>query len=265
MEYYDYQPSKNQTQWSCSSTYADKPLKQQSFLGLDKVSFEVLSLRHFESIDDFSCELGSISNRCLILKHPYNTVKLQTQEVNGIFGDPYNPQFESIYRNICQKLDFSNYIKTQAKEFMKRSGLFKKDFIAVHLRYPDKMDTSTKDKTKTLKSVAGFSENDIDNALKRNFGMHHNLFFIATNNQTVAKNSHLGKYIFFDDTNNPKSSFIEQYIATNAATFILSTTNDYKESKRSSWSSHVMEYRMFKLGIEPRFHKSMNEIIRSSI
>lgn len=261
MEYYDYKISSadiSRSQWSCSSIYNDKLLKTQKFLCLEDIKTEPITIKQFETVYDFNCELNHFQSGCMILKHPFNTVKLQSQDVNGIFNDPYNPYFKGVYEQICKKLDFSQSIKQQAKLFMQHVGISKNPYIAIHLRYPDSLKAKS-----NLKDYSGFSENDLDNAIFRKFGKYYapNRVFIATNNQPLAKNSPLGKYVFYNDDNNPKASFIEQLICANAETFILSTTNDFKDSKRSTWSSFVVDYRTFKLNIEARNNVTLKSIL----
>ena len=214
----------------------EQPLVVEKILRMARFPQCVSNQRNFNKVSDI--KKLETSEKIMCLKHVFNNVKIQTHHANGVFKDPFNIEFRGLYENICQNLDFSDFIKDKAKNVLKILG---ENFIAVHMRYPDCMGSAN------LASYGVYTEEDVTNALSRKFAT--KKVFIATNNIRKAKASTLRNFTFYEEPGDIFASFVEQYICCMSETFILSPYNDFTRingKTRSTWSSFVGDYRHFR-------------------
>ena len=230
--------------YGCHGKYTFETLKIEKYLKIKDKNIELLKKRKFTDLDNLT-ELQNKDDNILCLKHLWNHVCFNTCSTNGCSRCDYNPIYSKLYEDICFLIDFSDNIKMPGDVYIQEK--LKKRFIAVHIRYPDKLSNDS-----SLKDYVDYSEQQIFDAIE-NLKKQKDItsVFIATNNVNEINNSPLKNYFVYDiDTENPINSFIEQYICCCSEIFVLSRYNDYKKKDnhhiRSTWSSFVYDYRFFK-------------------
>ena len=221
--------------------YLNKQLKVETILD-HNFEEQLVKQRHFRRIEDYE-ELAGIDDQVLCVKHLFNNTAISECLINGCHDCATNPVFESLFGEICKNFDFSDSIKNHGDQFI--DARLRKDYIAVHLRYPDVMGS------KTLKGHANYDEAAIHEALlelSRQENIQPSNIFIATNKVSYLQNSPLKEFIYYDvDHDDDINSFVEQYICCRAKVFVMSKYNDYanidKPHQRSTWSTFVSDYR----------------------
>lgn len=230
----------------------DKPLRMERILELKPTNKFMLHQRSFRNYNDFD-ELKAKSENTIILTDLYNNTAISNCFWNGCDTCELNPIFLDAYKEICKNLDFSDWIKEFGDNYIKEK-FGDKDFIALHLRYPDYIYGNT-----DIKSINKlYNETDINNLvieICNEKQIDRENVFIATSNKAKVKSSDLKDYhILYNDKNYDEcESFIEQYIATKCKYFIYTGGIHAKPDHthlRSTWSSFVIDYRNFKLGID---------------
>jgi len=227
----------------------NNPLRLEKLIKPNPINKFVLNKRSFKDLKDYD-ELKEKDDDTLIVYNLYNNTAISTCFWNGCDTCPLNPEFIDLYKDICNKFDFSDKIKNFGDEYIK-DKFNDQDFICLHLRYPDYMSTDhdIKDTNKL------YNEMDINHLiiyLSDKYNIDKNNVFIATCNKARILTSDLKQYnILHDDQKyNELESFIEQYIATKSKYFIYSGGIHAKPNHthlRSTWSSFVLDYRNFKL------------------
>jgi hypothetical protein len=210
--------------------------------------------KFFKKIEDFR-ELYNISDEVLCIKRIFNTVLFNDCPINNAFDSKLNFNLYKIYNHICSIFDFSDFIKNIGDKYIE-DNFNGKDFIALHLRYPDNHMFNS------INKYLNYSEDDISNKLVElcdKYDINHNNIFIATNNKYGCKSTNLYKNKFLDlyniqnygiynDDIDIYSTFIEQYICCKSKIFLMSKYNDYTKkdlpNQRSTWSSFVRDYRL---------------------
>lgn len=228
--------------YSINHGYFKKFLKHEKVLRYsENFSEELLNTRRIQNINHLN-ELKSKKEKMLIVKHLFNNVCISQCGFNGCSECIVNPEFIDLYKTICNELDYSEFIKQKAEDYIKQNDLT--DFVGLHLRYPDNMNN------KSLKQHTNLYDEDIIYDLLINMYGENKKIFIATNNKKQLKKSKLNKFFIYQEESN-YISFIEQYICCKAEIFIMSIYNDFtkinQRHQRSTWSSFVQDYRMYKL------------------
>ena len=229
----------------------DTKLKMDSLLDLKAENKVCLNNRSFRNINDYN-ELKAMSNEHLLtVTHLYNCTAISQCCWNGCDTCEMNPEFFKIYREICNKFDYSEKIKAFGDEYV--NAIFDNaEFLCLHLRYSDYGDDrDLKDVTKL------YNESDINNLIIKlceKEGISPNNVFVATSNQKRLLNSDLKVYKLLDKKveYNEFESFIEQYICSRSKIFIYSgglTDRDKGKHQhlRSTWASFVVDYRSYLL------------------
>ena len=158
---------------------------------------------------------------------------------NGCDTCSLNPNLIDSYKSVCSKMEYSDKIKNIGNQFINDN--LERQFISIHLRYPDYYRGNIKDINKL------YDENDIKKLIDELTKEKDMPVFIATNNQKAILNSDLKicKMLEVDKDNDELESFIEQYICSvSKHLYILvefMQTRSY--SSRSTWSSFVIDYR----------------------
>jgi hypothetical protein len=177
----------------------------------------------------------------LVLKHVFNNVCISPCRNNGCSSCDLNQEFYETYRLICKAFDFSDMIKKMGNTYIKNN--LGKDYIAVHMRYPDIINGKTlEEHTKEL-----YSEENIHQELQK-MGKK---IFIATNKPNILNDTLLQEFNQYSGNDKTKKydSWVQQYICSQSSIFYESPFNDYrnveKNHQRSTWSSFVRDYRTF--------------------
>lgn len=243
--YYDRSKTYNfDNIYGCHGKYTLQTLKLEKILDIKDKKIHLLKKRVFKDVCDID-ELKEKNDKILCLKHLWNHVHFNECSTNGCSHCDYNKNFKQMYNDMCYLFDFSGSIKAKGHDYIKKN--LNNNFISVHLRYPDNMNS-----TKSFKDFIDYDEEMIYNAIEKLKEKNSiDSVFIATNNVNAVKNSKLQFYSTYNiDTENPINSFIEQYICCCSKIFVLSRFNDYKKKDekhiRSTWSSFVYDYRIFK-------------------
>lgn len=228
--------------YSVNHGYYMKVLKhEKNLVYADDFNEELVNCRRFHEVEHFN-ELKQKDDKLLVLKHLFNNLCINECGFNGCSECIMNNHFIDVYKNICANLDYSDFIKEKANNYIKQHDL--SDFIAIHIRYPDSMCGKSLMEWTNL-----YDEEVLYNMLKNMYGEDKKIF-IATNNKNNVKSSLLGKFNIFDE-DIPYASFIEQYICCLSDEFIMSIYNDFtkinQRHQRSTWGSFVQDYRMYLL------------------
>jgi hypothetical protein len=218
------------------------------------------------------------NNSIVVMKNLFNCIAFSRCGINGCVMCGYNPALLSLYKEICSKLDFSDYIKRAGDAYLRRAipgapsssskggGVEDCGFVAVHLRYPDfvKPGESLGKATHNI-----YNEAFIYKKLRQRHGPSTRIF-VATNKPGLAKASVLGKdCLFFEPHDKDTGSFaswIEQYICARSKVFYASPFNDFSKINkntwqllrtgnlhtRSTWSAFVRDYRTFFLNMNDK-------------
>jgi predicted 2-oxoglutarate/Fe(II)-dependent dioxygenase YbiX len=243
-EYYDVNKEYNfQNIYGFSRKYTMENLKIEKQLNINNKNLILLNKKSIRTVDDIE-ELKSKDDNILCVKHSFNHVHFNECSVNGCSQCGYNQEFLQLYKEICMLLDYSEKIKVLGDLFIKEK--LHDNYISIHIRYPDHMSNN-----QTLKNFIDYDEEQIYNVLEKlKQEKNLNYVFIATNKQAILKKSSLKNYVMYDINDDAINSFIEQYICCCSNTYIMSKYNDYRKKDdyhlRSTWSSFVLEYRIFK-------------------
>ena len=213
----------------------------------------------------------------LVINFTYLSTRVSQCGINGCRKCKLNSNFETIYKDICSKFDFSQIIKNFGDEYI-NNNFDNNEFISLHLRYTDyfKGLLPKFKNVKDLKKI--FDEEDIYNYLLK-LSKEQNIptenIFIATPVPYRINNSSLKifKLLSKDEKYDELESFIEQYICCKSKIFVYcggETNNDvhtnvWKFHKRSSWSSFVTDYRNYLLKKEPTSNILLPEIFGNEI
>ena len=160
--------------------------------------------------------------------------------INGDFYSKLNSNFKDIYTKICSKWDYSEYIKLKGNDYIKKT-FENLPYKAIHIRMPDIMH----------KTIAEYTNNEYnDNKIVEIFSNlkieNNKPIFVASNNIDYLKK--IGIIANFININDKYNSFIEQYICCMSEKFYylkLENSRFNSINNRSTWTSFVIDYRMF--------------------
>ena len=228
------------------------PLRMEGVLELKNKNKKILNTRLFKNLDDYNELKGYKEEHLLTITHLYNSTSISKCFWNGCDTCKLNPVFFEMYKEICNKFDFSQKIKNYGDEYINNT-FGKEEFICLHLRYPDYGDVNIKSINKL------YNETDINNLLINyceNKSIKKENIFIATCNQGRILKTDLkyGKMLSKKTEYNEMESFIEQYIATKSRLFVYTGGIHAKPDHthlRSTWASFVIDYRNYLLNKEP--------------
>jgi hypothetical protein len=202
----------------------------------------LLNCKLIKTYSDIS-ELQKMNDNVLIIKHLFNNILISNCNINGCYKCGFNKVFFTLYKNICNNLDFSNEIKIKGDTFI--NTYLGDKFISIHLRYPDVM--SNKNLSQFTNNL--YDENILYNKINKKYSEYK--IFISTNKQHICKKTKLNKFIYFNEKNNPFFSWIDQYICCKSDLFFYSPFNQFdnidKLHQRSTFSSFIIDYRLFYL------------------
>ena len=252
------------------------------FENIDKNLYNCKNTHTIIASDQINCEkdfnfLRDLHEDVLVINFTYLFTKISECGVNGCRRCKLNSNFETIYKDVCSKFDFSQKIKNFGDEYI-NNNFNNNEFISVHLRYTDYFKgllpefKNVKDLTKT------FDEEDVNNYLlklskEQNISLEN--IFIATPVPYRINNSSLKifKLLTKDDKYDELESFIEQYICCKSKIFVYcggETDNHvhqepWKFHKRSTWSSFITDHRNYLLKKEPTSNILLPEIFGNEI
>ena len=222
--------------------YFKKPLLHESLL---KSKGDEVLLKNNKIINEkYMEELKDIKDNIIVIKHLFNNLCISECGMNGCFTCKLNHNFEDIYKEICSKFDFSDYIKKIGNNYIE-SEFNKLDYISLHIRLPDMFRGKTIDEhTNNI-----YNKEKIYEIIKNIQNKHNKPLFIASNNKIFIKELGLNINLFNDIDKH--ESFIEQYICCKSDEFYylnLENTRFNDIHNRSTWTSFVIDYRRFLMG-----------------
>lgn len=229
----------NNNRYCINSNYFNKKLHHEHIINSKNNNETMLKCYYIKNKEHLD-ELENINDNLIIIKHLFNNIYINESGINGDFHSYFNYNFKDIYTEICSKWDYSGYIKLLGNEYIK--NFFNNlDFNAIHIRLPDIMykniDEYTNNQYNDNKIV------EICSNLKIN---DNNPIFIASNNINYLKK--IGVNANFINITNKYNSFIEQYICCMSKNFYylnLENTRFNSPNNRSTWTSFVIDYRLF--------------------
>ena len=249
---------------------------------IDKNLYNYKNIHTIIASDQINCEedynfFKNHNDEVLVINFTFMSTKISQCGVNGCRRCKLNTNFETIYKDICSKFDFSQKIKNFGDEYI-NNNFNNNEFISLHLRYTDYFQglssefNNVKDLTKT------FDEEDINNYLLQ-LSKEQNILveniFIATPVHYRINESSLKTYKLLnkDDKYDELESFIEQYICCKSKIFVYCGGETAWETyripwrfhKRSSWSSFVTDYRNYLLKKQPTTNILLPEIFGNDL
>lgn len=238
----------NKKRYNTYKNYFLKKLYHEDLIESKNNSEELLNTCVFKSVNDLE-ELKSKGDNILILKCLFNNLYISESGKNGEFNGKLNSNFENIYKEICSKWDYSDLIKQNGNDYIKKN-FNNSEFNAIHIRLSDKMDNS----------LEYFTNNDYNNNrlidLIKNLKIKSNKpLFIACNNVKFLKD--IGINENFMEIPHKYQSFIEQYICSCSSDFYylnLEHTRYNDVHNRSTWTSFVIDYREYFKNINRNFN-----------
>jgi len=231
--------NKNIDVYTIHSNYLNKKLRHDVLIKRH-YNETLLNKRHLKIKEDFE-ELKNISNKWLVIKHLFNNVYITECGINGCFKDKLNIYIEPIYKNICNKMDFSQTIKENGDTFIKKK--LYENYVAIHIRLPDIIKDSLEE-FKNIKYTNDILKNKIEEIYLNK------PIFIACNNIKFINSLNLNcKYIHINHTIQ-YSSFIDKYLCCKSNIFYylnLENTRFGNIHNRSTYTSFILDYRMYLL------------------
>ena len=229
----------NNKRYVLHPNYFNKYLRHEKLIN-SKNNIEVLlNNRRIKNNNDLN-EIKNINDNVIILKHVFNNICIHNNGINGDYSSQLNTYFLPIYKNICSNWDFSDYIKINGDKFI--NNFFKNlDYISIHIRLPD--------------IIKNKLDNSINNKIIENFlklKKENNLIFIASNNINYLKQ--IGINEIYININDKYNSFIEQYICCMSKKFFYLNFDPYNINNRSTWTSFVIDYRLFFRKLETNYN-----------
>ncbi len=229
----------NNKRYCLHSKYINKKLRHEQIIDSntnDEILLKHRSIKNKKHLD----ELENIDNNLIIIKHLFNNVHISESGINGDFHSNLNSNFENIYSEICSNWDYSNYIKLQGDDYIKKT-FDNLSYTAIHIRLPDIMNKTIDEYTNNE-----YSNNKIVEIISNLKTKKDKPIFIASNNINYLKK--IGVEAYFINTTNKYNSFIEQYICGMSENFYylnLEDTRYNSSNNRSTWTSFVIDYRIF--------------------
>lgn len=229
----------NNKRYCIHSNYINKKLKHEQIINSNTNDEILLKYMYFKNKKDLD-ELENINDNLIIIKHLFNNVNISKSGINGDFNSNLNSNFENIYSEICSNWDYSNYIKLQGDDYIKKT-FDNLPYTAIHIRLPDIMNKTIDQYTNNE-----YSDDKIVEIISNLKTEKDKSIFIASNNINYLKK--IGVVANFINITNKYNSFIEQYICGMSENFYylnLENTRYNSSNNRSTWTSFVIDYRMF--------------------
>jgi predicted 2-oxoglutarate/Fe(II)-dependent dioxygenase YbiX len=229
----------NNTRYCIHNNFLKKKLRHEHIIdSLDnnEILLKCTSIKNITNLN----EIQNIDDNLVIIKHLFNYVYINQSGTNGDFYSSMNTNFESIYSDICSNWDYSNYIKLLGNDYIKKT-FNDLPYNAIHIRLPDIMSKSINEFTNN-----DYSDSKIVEIITKLKTEKNNQIFIASNNLNYLKK--IGIVANYIDITNKHNSFIEQYICGMSEKFYylnLENTRYNNNNNRSTWTSFVIDYRMF--------------------
>jgi len=229
----------NNKRYCIHSNYINKKLRHEQIIDSntnDEILLKYRSIKNKKNLD----ELKNIDDNLIIIKHLFNNVYINESGINGDFHSDFNSNFKDIYSEICNNWDYSDYIKLQGDDYIKKT-FDNLSYTAIHIRLPDIMDKTIDQYTNNEYSDDKIVEIFSNLKIKDN-----NPIFISSNNIDYLKK--IGVNANFINITNKYNSFIEQYICCMSENFYylnLENTRFNSSNNRSTWTSFVIDYRLF--------------------
>ena len=229
----------NKKRFCIHGSYINKKLRHENLIDSKSNNEIMLKFTSIKNYKDLS-ELENINDNLIIIKHLFNNVYINESGVNGDFYSNLNNNFIDIYSQICSNWDYSDYIKTLGNEYI-RETFDNLDYISIHIRLPDIMNKTIDEYTNNE-----YSNNKIVEIISNLKTEKDKPIFIASNNIGYLKK--IGVVANFINITNKFISFIEQYICGMSEIFYylnLENTRFNSSNNRSTWTSFVIDYRIF--------------------
>ena len=230
------------------SNYLNKKLRHEYIIDSNNNNEILFKCRNIKNEENLS-ELQDINDNLIIIKHLFNNIYINKSGINGDFHSDFNCNFKDIYTEICSKWDYSDYIKLLGNEYIKNT-FNNLDFNAIHIRLSDMMSKNIDEYTNNE-----FNDNKIIEIFSNLKTKENKPIFIASNNINYLKKIGIsGNYINIEDKYN---SFIEQYICGMSQNFYylnLENTRFNSANNRSTWTSFVIDYRLFLRKLNTNFN-----------
>ena len=238
----------NNKRYCIHGNYINKKLKHEKIIHSNSNDEKMIKCKLIKNNNDLS-ELKNIDDNLIVIKHLFNNVHINESGVNGDFHSNYNSNFINIYSEICRNWDFSDYIKSVGNKYI-RETFDNLNYISIHIRLPDIMYKTIDEYTNNE-----YSDDKIVEIISKLKTEKDKSIFIASNNINYLKK--IGVVANFIDITNKYNSFIEQYICGMSENFYylnLENTRFNSSNNRSTWTSFVIDYRMFLRKINNSFN-----------
>lgn len=229
----------NNKRYCIHSDFINKKLYHEQIIDSSNNNEILLNCRAIKDNKNLS-ELKNITDNLIIIKHLFNNVYINESGINGDFHSNLNSNFENIYSEICSNWDYSNYIKLQGDDYIKKT-FDNLSYTAIHIRLPDIMYKTIEEYTNNE-----YSNNKIVEIISNLKTEKDKPIFIASNNINYLKK--IGIVANFIHIANKYNSFIEQYICGMSEKFYylnIENTRFNSSNNRSTWTSFVIDYRTF--------------------
>ena len=229
----------NNKRYCANGNFINKKLRHEEIINSntnDEILLQYRSIKNKKNLD----ELENIDDNLIIIKHLFNNVHINESGINGDFHSNLNCNFENIYSEICSNWDYSNYIKLQGDDYIKKT-FDNLSYTAIHIRLPDIMNKTIDQYTNNE-----YSDDKIVEIISNLKTEKDKSIFIASNNINYLKK--IGVVANFINITNNYNSFIEQYICGMSENFYylnLENSRFNSSNNRSTWTSFVIDYRMF--------------------
>lgn len=246
----------NNKRYCIHSNYFNKKLRHEYIINSTNNNEIILKKKLIKNNKNLD-ELKNIDDNLIVIKHLFNNVYINESGINGDFYSDFNCNFKDIYAEICSKWDYSDYIKLLGNEYIKNT-FNNLAFNAIHIRLPDLMNKKGIDEYTNNE----YSDDKIVKLCLKLKSKNNKPIFIASNNINYLKK--IGVVANFINITNKYNSFIEQYICGMSENFYylnLENTSYNKASNRSTWSSFVIDYRLFLRKLNTNFNLRNKEYI----
>jgi predicted 2-oxoglutarate/Fe(II)-dependent dioxygenase YbiX len=229
----------NNKRYCIHSKFLNKKMRHENIINSINNNEILLKCRLIKNNENLS-ELQNINDNLIVIKHLFNNVYINETGINGDFYSNLNSNFKDIYTKICSKWDYSDNIKSLGNKYIKET-FNNLDYIAIHIRMPDIMSKTINEYTNNQ-----YSNNKILEIISKLKIENNKPIFIASNNIDYLKK--IGINANFINFQHKYNSFIEQYIcclSTNFYYLNLENTRFNSINNRSTWTSFVIDYRIF--------------------
>ena len=228
---------------------------------------KLLKTQVFSSENDL-LELKSLDVPLLALSGIFNSVVISKCGLNGCSICPLHPFFQNDYIEICKRWDFSEQIKKEGDELIKKM-FGSEPFLSFHLRLTDcpkgtdfKTAYMNWEETDVWKAITSLNFKNIYVAMPNSIDIIDSKMF----NPNINNQCHSIRTLRSDKGITARASILEKYICSKSDLFVMSHRSQGGEGgegnhRRSTWGTFVRDYRKYFLNNDKNIF--INSILRS--